>query len=81
MPKKSFAKKRTPILLQSSYCLRLVAQAGQRRTSLPFGALRFAVCLPSLVSGCVRLSRRRVRAPAKTERSEVFVGKERRRLV
>ena len=28
MPKKSFAKKRTPILLQSSYCLRLVEQAG-----------------------------------------------------
>lgn len=32
------------------------SQAGQRRTSLPFGALRFAVCLPYLVSVCVRLS-------------------------
>ena len=32
------------------------SQAGQRRTSLPFGALRFAVCLPCLVSVCVRLS-------------------------
>ena len=32
------------------------SQAGQRRTSLPFGALRFAACLPGLVSVCVRLS-------------------------
>ena len=32
------------------------SQAGQRRTSLPFGALRFAVSLPCLVSVCVRLS-------------------------
>lgn len=38
------------------------SQAGQRRTSLPFGALHFAACLPCLVSACVRLSRRRASA-------------------
>ena len=32
------------------------SQAGQRRTSLPFGALHFTTCLPCLVSVCVRLS-------------------------
>ena len=48
------------------------SQAGQRRTSHPFGALRFAVCLPSLVSGCVRLSRRRVRAPQKPSEARLL---------
>ena len=38
------------------------SQAGQRRTSLPFGALHFTICLPCLVSVCVRLSRRRASA-------------------